>query len=161
MKKIKKYKSDIISNINITPFTDVILVLLIIFMISAPSIFLSSIEIRLPKGNQIHTKLDYNYIIGIDKQGNIYYKNKKISREELTDILKEIKDNNSKILINADIETKHGNVIEIINILKEIKDNNSKILINADIETKHGNVIEIINILKNSGYSNIYVGTSK
>lgn len=131
MKKIKKYKSDIISNINITPFTDVILVLLIIFMISAPSIFLSSIEIRLPKGNQIHTKLDYNYIIGIDKQGNIYYKNKKISREELTDIFKEIKDNNSKILINA------------------------------DIETKHGNVIEIINVLKNSGYSNIYVGTSK
>ncbi len=131
MKKIKKNSSDFISNINITPFTDVILVLLIIFMISAPSIFLSSIEIRLPKGNQNNTKLDYNYIIGIDKLGNIYYKNKKISREELTDIFKEIKDQNSKILINA------------------------------DIETKHGNVIDIINILKNLGYSNIYVGTSK
>ncbi len=131
MKPLKRTE-DIISNINITPFTDVILVLLIIFMISAPNIFLSSLEIRLPKGDNTSSKIQYNEILGIDKNGNIYYKNKLISKEDLKSIFKFNDDKKTKI-----------------------------ILINADIETKHGDVIEIIQILKSLDFTNIYVGTSK
>ncbi|GIX43318.1 MAG: biopolymer transporter ExbD [Leptospiraceae bacterium] len=131
--KNKKNK-DIISNINITPFTDVILVLLIIFMISAPSIYLTSIEIQLPKGSNKNSQIQYNEIIGIDKQGNIYYKNKRIDKSEIQNIFK-----------NKTLEDK-----------KKLH-----ILINADKETKHGDVIELINLLNRLDYKNVYVGTSK
>lgn len=131
MKPLKR-SDDIISNINITPFTDVILVLLIIFMISAPSIFLTSIEIRLPRGENQSSNNKYNEILGIDKNGNIYYKNKLISKEDLKNLFPLQKEKESKT-----------------------------ILINADIDAKHGDVIEIIQILRNLNYSNVYVGTSK
>lgn len=131
MKPLKR-SDDIISNINITPFTDVILVLLIIFMISAPSIFLTSIEIRLPRGENQSSNNQYNEILGIDKNGNIYYKNKLISKEDLKNLFPLQKEKESKT-----------------------------ILINADIDAKHGDVIEIIQILRNLNYSNVYVGTSK
>jgi biopolymer transport protein ExbD len=131
--KIPK-KKEVISSINITPFTDVILVLLIIFMISAPSIYLTSLEIQLPKGSNKNSQIQYNEIIGIDKDGNYYYKNKKWELKEILDIFKN-KSNEEKSKIN--------------------------ILINADKETKHGDVIELINLLSNMEFKNVYVGTSK
>jgi len=127
-------KKEVISSINITPFTDVILVLLIIFMISAPSIYLTSLEIQLPKGSNKNSQIQYNEIIGIDKDGNYYYKNKKWELKEILDIFKN-KSNEEKSKIN--------------------------ILINADKETKHGDVIELINLLSNMDFKNVYVGTSK
>lgn len=136
MKSYKKFKlsEDIISNINITPFTDVILVLLIIFMISAPSIYLSSIQIQLPRGENSKATIQYTEIIGIDKEENIYYKNRIISLEELKKIFSE----------------------------KQIEDRSKiEILINADKDTKHGFVIHLINELKNLKYTKIYVGTTK
>ncbi len=132
--KIKLKSDEIISSINITPFTDVILVLLIIFMISAPSIFLSSIQIQLPKGETSQTTSKFTEIIGIDREENFYYKNRLIPKEELIDILsRNYKEDTSKI----------------------------EILINADKNTKHGTVMEFINTLKNLKFTKIYVGTTK
>jgi biopolymer transport protein TolR len=133
MKKNHK-KNDIISTINITPFTDVILVLLIIFMISAPSIYLTSIEIQLPKGTNKNAQTQYEEIIGLDKEGNYYYKNKLTKKEDL-----------EKAFKDKSVEEK-----------KKIR-----ILINADKNTKHGDVIELINLFNQLEYKNVYVGTSK
>ncbi|MFN3605187.1 MAG: ExbD/TolR family protein [Leptonema sp. (in: bacteria)] len=132
--KIKIPSDEIISSINITPFTDVILVLLIIFMISAPSIFLSSLQIQLPQGDTTKTPSQYTEMIGIDKEGIFYYKNRTVSLEELKNIFsKKPKEELNKI----------------------------EILINADKDTKHGYVINLINELKNLNYTKIYVGTTK
>lgn len=136
MKSYKNFKfsEEIISTINITPFTDVILVLLIIFMISAPSIYLSSIQIQLPQGGDTKSTIQYTEIIGIDKEGNIYYKNRIISLEDLKKIFSE----------------------------KGIEDKSKiEILINADKDAKHGFVIQLINELKNLKYTKVYVGTTK
>lgn len=132
--KIKLPSDEIISNINITPFTDVILVLLIIFMISAPSIFLSSLQIQLPQGKGSELQTQYTEIIGIDKEGNFYYKNRLLTKEDVINIFsKKYQDN----------------------------PNNVKILINADKNTTHGTVIDFINALKQLNFSNLYVGTTK
>ncbi len=131
MKKNKK-KLELIHQINITPFTDVILVLLVIFMISAPNLILSNLKINLPKGNHsenLNTQL--SEIIGIDKEGNLYYKNQMIQ------------------------------IMNLIEQLKSKNDENITILINADENTKHGRVVEVLNQLKENGFYKIYVGTSR
>ncbi|MCS7205438.1 MAG: biopolymer transporter ExbD [Leptospiraceae bacterium] len=130
IQKPKEY----ISTINITPFTDVILVLLIIFMISIPNIYLTSYQIRLPKGTSDTTLKSYTEIIAIDQNGNIYYKNRLINKTELEGFFFQKSEQEKK---------------------------QSVILINADQNTKHGQVVEIISLLKDLGYANVHIGISK
>ena len=63
----------IVSDINITPFTDVVLVLLIIFMITTPMLSQHEIKISLPKAAEATEKVEDKIIeILVDKDGFVY-----------------------------------------------------------------------------------------
>ncbi len=109
-------KRRIISDINITPFVDVLLVLLIIFMVAAP-MMTSSITIDLPKGATNPTNEKIQPIsVSIKSDGTIFLQDESIKLGSLSPKLLEITDNNlsSKIYVRADKKLDYGRVMEVV-----------------------------------------------
>ena len=106
----------LISEINVTPLVDVMLVLLIIFMITAPML-VSGINVDLPetKASPISGQ-DEPLVITINNKGEIYLLETKIERgvlaKKLSDILKEKKD--SRIFVRGDKKVAYGDVVNVV-----------------------------------------------
>ena len=77
-------EDEVVSAINTTPLVDVMLVLLIIFLITIP-VITKTVPVQLPKAVNIPTQTKpENITIAVDKEGNIYWNDKKVSnRNEL------------------------------------------------------------------------------
>src|SRR5271170_1996778 len=71
-----------LSDINITPFVDVVLVLLVIFMLTAP-ILESGIEVDLPKTKTVKIVSEEKVVVTIDKKQNIYVGNDTVNIHRL------------------------------------------------------------------------------
>lgn len=109
-------KRRIISEINITPFVDILLVLLIIFMVAAP-MMTSSINIDLPKGVTSPTNEKIQPIaISIKSDGTIFIQDDPVRLNALPAKLIELTGNNlnSKIQVRADKKIDYGRVMDII-----------------------------------------------
>ncbi|MFT6106085.1 MAG: biopolymer transport protein TolR [Rickettsiales bacterium] len=104
------------SDINITPFVDVLLVLLIIFMVAAP-MMTGSVELELPKGaskaNQIN---EAPIAVSIKSDGTIFLQEEKVKIRLLPKELMKITNNNinSKIFVRADEQIDYGRVMEAV-----------------------------------------------
>lgn len=127
MKKYSKkyYTENAFNNLNITPFIDLMLVLLVIFIISAQQMF-SGIEtkINLPKSFklEIPTSDEITYVnITYTKEKKIYLNNNEISKDNLLDFLpKEItNDLMYNIVIAGDKDLKYGDIMDLMILLKE------------------------------------------
>lgn len=104
------------SDINVTPFVDVMLVLLIIFMVTAP-MMMEGVEVNLPKTTtkSIKTRED-PMILTVTKKREILLEKHKISLDDLETkigtILKYRKD--KEILLKADKEVPYGFVVQVM-----------------------------------------------
>ena len=111
-----------INDINITPFVDVVLVLLVIFMVTAPVMLKDSLKVKLPK-TLTSDKEDQSSVVGIaiTASGQILLNGVLFSEENLKNELKKIADSNlqTHFLISADVETKHGDLVRMIDLLKQ------------------------------------------
>ena len=114
--KLNRSKNEPMSEINVTPFVDVMLVLLIIFMITAP-LLTTGIKVNLPKStaNQISEKKE-PITITINKKGDIYLQNKKMDTKKLINKLSELKkqDKDLKIYIRGDRDINYGKIMKIM-----------------------------------------------
>ena len=115
----------LISEINITPFTDVILVLLIIFMVTTPLILRSSIAVQLPKASTTQVPpRDVNIVINSD--GLIIVDNKQYSVRLDLDLLQfklaSLVKNNSdvSIIINGDKSVKYDFVMRVMDLAQQV-----------------------------------------
>lgn len=109
-------KRRIISDINITPFVDVLLVLLIIFMVAAP-MMTSAINIDLPKGASTPTNEKVQPIsISVKSDGSIFLQDEAVKLTTLPNRLLEMTGNNlsNKIYVRADKGLGYGRVMEIV-----------------------------------------------
>jgi len=109
-------KQRIISEINVTPFVDVLLVLLIIFMVAAPMLT-SSFDIELPDGSgKENNEKIYPITISLDNSGEIFLEEDKIEKSKLSKKLSDITNQNfeRKIYVQADKSIEYGKVMEII-----------------------------------------------
>ena len=108
------------SGINITPFTDIILVLLIIFMIAAPGLLNSGLDIQLP-GSSTSSKYSKDKIlVGMDADGGLYLNGNQIAPDELKKKITELLENKEMdIVLNADVVSQHGKVVETLDLIKE------------------------------------------
>ena len=104
------------SNINVTPLVDVMLVLLIVFMITAPMLTVG-VQVDLPqtKANQLNSDAD-PLIITMNKNSEIFIQDAVVSPEDLIPRLKAISKVNSKtrIFVRGDNLLPYGEVIEIM-----------------------------------------------
>ncbi len=109
-----------LSEINITPFVDVVLVLLIIFMLTAP-ILESGIEVDLPKTKTVKVVSEVKVVITIDRKQNIYVGNDPININLLGKyVLGQLKGaSNQPVFIRCDENVPFGAVVKVFDALKE------------------------------------------
>lgn len=95
---------DMITSINITPMVDVVLVLLVIFMIAAPTLYNNSIQVELPnaKSGKKSEKVTLKFVLM--KDGKIFLDKREISQSEISSLLKKIllSDPKADAIIEAD-----------------------------------------------------------
>ena len=113
-------ESGILSAINITPFVDVVLVLLVIFMITAPMLVKDILELKLPKAATADGSKLETLGIAVNRDGNILI-NGEIADEEVlkktaTDALE--KNPDAQAIISADKDVVYGRVVKVIDLLK-------------------------------------------
>jgi biopolymer transport protein ExbD len=115
-------QDDGINDINITPFVDVVLVLLVIFMVTAPVMMKESLKVNLPKTltSELTTKAD-SIGVAITKDGQVLFNGKLLSDDNLkTELLRLAQSApETNFLISADTDTRHGDVVRIIDLLKK------------------------------------------
>ena len=109
-------KRAVISDINITPVVDVLLVLLIIFMVAAPMLT-SSVDINLPQGVETANEEKLQTItVSVKADGSIFLQDDFIKSSILASRLKEISANNftRKIFVRADKALDYGKVMDVV-----------------------------------------------
>lgn len=110
----------LMSEINVTPFVDVMLVLLIIFMITAP-MMIQGVDIDLPEASsQPLTSRDEQLLVSIDKQQTVFINDYAVSvdflKEKLESILAGRK--NREIYLRADKNVPYGVVVHVMSEIK-------------------------------------------
>lgn len=110
-----------IADINVTPMVDVMLVLLVIFMVTAPMMF-SGIQLKLPKTGKVSSlQLNKELIILSVSAGEEFYLGKsKVSREKLIEaIVNQMKSTGADVVyLRADYELKYEKVAKLMSALK-------------------------------------------
>ena len=116
-----KKKGGAISDINVTPLVDVMLVLLIIFMVTAP-LMLNGIKLDLPKTKEVNPiNLNATQVILSFSKSEEYFlgKDKILANEIVPEIQKEFKKNNTDTLfLRADFNLPYGKVARLMSFLK-------------------------------------------
>lgn len=117
-----KQKKGPISDINVTPLVDVMLVLLVIFMISAPLMY-SGITLKLPKTKKVNNLnlTKKQVILSVTPSGEFFVGADKFLETELAEVIqKKLKENVSEVLyIRADYELRYGKVAALMAMLKK------------------------------------------
>ncbi|HMU82350.1 MAG TPA: biopolymer transporter ExbD [Leptospiraceae bacterium] len=110
-----------IADINITPFVDIVLVILIIFMITAPMLYQSTIDVNLPKADSGQQSEKSTLTFTINKEGELKWDKEKVKWEDVPGKLKALGGSLSTktAIITADTATSHGTVVKLMDILRK------------------------------------------
>jgi biopolymer transport protein ExbD len=132
---IKRKNKRIMSEINITPFTDVVLVLLIIFVVAAPIIYKDDINVNLPKSTtgKKSQNLPNNLAITINKGDDVFF-------------------GDSRFNLNTDMEKIQAKISAIMT------NKDSVITVNGDRDCRYDSVVKLIGILDKAGMKKIVLG---
>jgi biopolymer transport protein ExbD len=115
-----KTEGEIISEINIIPLTDVMLVLLVIFMVTTPLIMMESFKIKLPRALESSVEPGRGITITITGEGALYIGGKKVAIADLEEELKgEFRKSGERtVLLKGDRSALHGVVVEVLDRAK-------------------------------------------
>jgi len=130
----KNNNEDIISEINITPFVDVTLVLLIIFMVTATYIVTKSIPVDLPEAGSGEDTTS-TLAVTMTEDGHIYLDGAETDEKELKAHLasEKAKATDVRVIVDADKSISHGKVVHVIDLVR--KQGISKFAINIREES--------------------------
>jgi biopolymer transport protein ExbD len=111
---------DPISEINIVPFVDIILVVLIIFMVTTPFIMKPSINVNLPKAGSGDSTAPSELSISIGAGGALFLNGKPTDEAAITGYSHDLslKKPDVQAIVSADKDTPHGRVVAIIDAVK-------------------------------------------
>ena len=111
---------EMITGINVTPLVDVVLVLLIIFMVTATYIVREAIEVDLPRAANAGESTGTTQSVILTKEGDIYLDGVKRNEDELRARTREAvqKDKDTRAIISADKGSLHGAVVRLIDVVK-------------------------------------------
>ena len=113
--KINK-KNKVMSQINVTPFVDVMLVLLIVFMITAPLLTVGvSVDLPKTKASQLNQEGD-PLVLSIKSDGTIFIQEREIEKSKLIAQLKALSNNNMniRIFVKGDKDVNYGIVLDVM-----------------------------------------------
>src|SRR5438105_6218627 len=106
------------SEINVTPFVDVMLVLLIIFMVASP-LATVDVKVELPPSRAVPAKTDKPIYVSLKDDGSIYIGNNKVNYGNFSQRLNEATNNNydMRIYIRADKKVVYKEVMRLMNVI--------------------------------------------
>ena len=106
------------SEINVTPLVDVMLVLLIIFMVTAP-LMQQGVDVNLPKAKGKDLPTEERITLIVKKEGIIYMNDSPVSLEEMKRKLQAVGKLNPNVFLKADKSVPYGFVVEIMGEIKD------------------------------------------
>lgn len=114
------FSDEAISEINVVPLVDIILVVLIIFMVTAPMIMKPSISVNLPKAASGDSTQPSKLSISLSKDGQILLNGAVANDEQLKATAEAEVGTNPEVqaVISADRELAHGRVVQVLDIVK-------------------------------------------
>jgi biopolymer transport protein TolR len=118
MIRTKAKREKPISEINVVPYIDVMLVLLVIFMITAPMMD-NGFEVSLPNTSKqtIANDKKHSLIMTINSSGEIFLEDKKTTLKDMGVLLKNYNKKDTKIFIKGDKTTSYQNIVNAMNQL--------------------------------------------
>ena len=121
MKSKFEGRSPIIAEINVVPLVDIILVILIIFIVSAPLFLTSSIKVELPTASSSEKRETKTLTLTIDVESRMDLDGKSVDQNSLITNLRSIVKQNTDVHISlaADRNLTHGKVVDVIDLLKK------------------------------------------
>ncbi|HEV2424218.1 MAG TPA: biopolymer transporter ExbD [Terriglobia bacterium] len=125
-----------LSDINVTPFVDVMLVLLIIFMVTAP-ILESGIEVDLPKTHTVKAVSIQKLVVTIDKKQTLYVGNDPVNINQLGSIVTQRLQGTrgAPVFIRADKDIPFGTFARVLDALQQANITNTSV-VTQPISTK-------------------------
>jgi biopolymer transport protein TolR len=119
MPQLSKFTQSTLSEINMVPFIDVVLVLLIIFMITAP-ILQSGIEVDVPKTKTVKENNQDRLVVTVDKAQRVYLGNEPINVHQLGPRIKsQIKDSKEGVFLRCDETVPFGIFASVVDALRQ------------------------------------------
>jgi len=110
------------AQINMTPLIDVVFVLLIVFMISAPMLTVG-VPVELPetKASQLNNDEKDPLVVSINSKNEIYIQEKKVKKDAMLDLLNAISDNNKDftIYVKGDRHLAYGEVMKVMGVISD------------------------------------------
>ena len=109
-----------LAEINITPFVDVVLVLLVIFLITAP-MMLGGIDVKVPKTETRTSKPEERLVLTVTRDRGVFLENQPISLDRLTKVLSGMVQRNPKsaVFLKADEAVAYGVVMKVMDVIKK------------------------------------------
>lgn len=108
----------VLSEINVTPFVDVMLVLLVIFMVTAP-LMQQGVDVNLPKARGKDLPPDERISLVIKKDRSIYLNDTRLSISDMRKKLQSASKLNPNVFLRADKDVPYGLVVEVMGEIKE------------------------------------------
>lgn len=119
MPTLEKGTQTSLSEINMIPFIDVVLVLLIIFMITAP-ILQSGIEVDVPKTKTIREIVEQRIVVTVDKGQRVYVGNEPVKIRELASKVKsQLKKSQDSVFLRCDETVPFGIFATVVDTLRQ------------------------------------------
>jgi biopolymer transport protein ExbD len=109
-----------ITAINVTPMVDIMLVLLIIFMVTANFIVRETIEIDLPRAASGGETVQGLINVVMDKDAKLFFDGAEVSEDQLKEKVTEslAKDKETRAIVSADSSLNYGKVMHLIDVVK-------------------------------------------
>ena len=119
---MKLHRHGPITEINMTPFVDIVLVILIIFLLTATVMMPRTFSIALPKATQADKLEKTVVIISIDRDGQFAINGVKVPPDHFDYVFTEqVQGKEPQVIIAADKETRHGRIVEVLDRLKRLQ----------------------------------------
>lgn len=117
----EKSDEDIVAEINITPLTDIFLVLLIIFMITSSALIETGVNITLPEVSKTET-VSRNVVVTLTSQHEIYVNQKLVSERNFEEELKRALEGSSDkvVILEGDKDAILGDAVRILQMAKSV-----------------------------------------
>ncbi len=113
-------EEEMITGINVTPLVDVMLVLLVMFMITAPVLYQSAIKVDLPKALSGEKTERVTLRLTLLQSKELLVDKTKVELSKLPEITKQVleKDETADAILAADSAVSHGEVMKVVDVLR-------------------------------------------
>lgn len=110
-----------IFDINVTPFVDVLLVLLVIFMVTTPIMIQQSLKINLPNSKTVDQIEKSTIAITISSQGQYFINGQVTTVDEIAEQAKSLfeQNPNTQVILAADLESQHKYIVDVMDKVRQ------------------------------------------